>query len=145
MFRPDFEQCDSNMLYGSLMAMLGMQPGARPSFAFHLPHTRRQVDANETKAMETSSYDGKGSKQTQTSSSLCPPPTKSLPSTTTDSDHSTPGTGSGSEPSSTVVPSVLTSWQDKIGLAVGALFFAVVGIVVGRWSATRAGYEQLQV
>eukprot|EP00752_Nemacystus_decipiens_P011297 g10039.t1 len=104
-----------------------------------------EVDANETKAMQTSSSDGKESKHKQPSSPLCPPPTKPLPSTSADSDQSTPGTGSGSAPPSSVVPSAMASWQDKIGLAVGALFFTVVGIVFGRWSTTRAGYEQIQV
>ena len=99
-----------------------------------------EIDADETKAMEASSYSEKGSKHTSdTSSPLCPPPTKPLPSVTTDSDH--PASGPGSP--STVVPPALASWHNKIGLAVGALFFIVVGIVVGRWSATRPGYDNL--
>lgn len=103
-----------------------------------MPLPFHQIDADETKAMEASSSDEKGSKHTSKSSPLCPPPTKPLPSVTTDStSESGPGTPS------TVVPPALASWHNKIGLAVGALFFVVVGIVLGRWSSTRAGYDNL--
>lgn len=75
---------------------------------------------------------GKGSTHKPVGSPpLCPPATASLPPA-----HS-PGPADGSP------PPALASWQDTIGLVVGALFFTVVGVVVGRWSATRSGYYNL--
>lgn len=99
-----------------------------------LGQKRHQVDANETKAMEASYNDGEGtgsSHKSEDSAPLCPPATTPLPAA-----HPT-GPTDGS------APPALASWQNKIGLVVGALFFTVVGVVVGRWSATRAGYYSL--
>ncbi|CAM9850452.1 unnamed protein product [Scytosiphon promiscuus] len=93
-----------------------------------------QIDVNETHAMAASYDDGKekGSDHKSTASPpLCPPATTPLPAA-----HST-GPADGSP------PPALASWQNTIGFVVGALFFTVVGVVVGRWSATRAGYYSL--
>lgn len=34
-------------------------------------------------------------------------------------------------------------WDFGVGLVIGAMFFVVAGVVIGRWSATRAGYVNL--
>lgn len=102
---------------------------------------QRQADEAKTRqameGVEAPSYDGNGEnpkQKSEESSLLCPPPNESLPSGTTDEKQGGP---------STFVLPVLTSWRDKIGIAVGALFFTVVGVVGGRWSATRSGYLSL--
>ncbi|CAM9136658.1 unnamed protein product [Ectocarpus sp. 13 AM-2016] len=104
-----------------------------------------EIDENETKAAEgssSSSSDGgnenvSNQKQEKTSSPYRPVKTSPPSSATAGSTQAADRT------QSTAVPTTLVSWQDKIGLGVGALFFTVVGIVVGRWSATRAGYLAL--
>lgn len=34
-------------------------------------------------------------------------------------------------------------WDFGVVLVIGAVFFVVTGVVIGRWSATRAGYMNL--
>ncbi|CAM9357293.1 unnamed protein product [Hapterophycus canaliculatus] len=92
-----------------------------------------EVDANETKAIEAS-YDGgksKASNRKSEGSPLCPPATTTLPP------------ARSTRPTDDSPPPALVSWENTIGLVVGALFFSVVGVVVGRWSATRTGYYSL--
>lgn len=107
-------------------------------------HDSTKVDDNETKAAEGSSSSGGGVNQNvanqkhEETSSPYPPAKTSPPSSGTAGSTQAAG---GAQ--SAAVPTALVSWQDKIGLGVGALFFTVVGIVVGRWSATRAGYHSL--
>lgn len=74
--------------------------------------------------MEASSGGQKGVKHPFGHDSKCPPPAAAGP----------PGAAAFLPPS---------SWQARVGLAVGAAFFVAVGIVFGRWSATRAGYVNL--
>lgn len=87
-------------------------------------------DAAAAVAVSTSTENHKEAKKPSGDDSPeCPPPTQASPPSV--ETHA----GTTSLPSQ--------SWQANMGLVVGAVFFMVVGIVVGRWSATRSGYYNL--
>lgn len=115
--------------------MLQLQCGQRDKMCVPPPAAGSlelpQVDANATRAVEASSYDGKGVKHPSTEDTpMCPPTTTSPPKVETDPDRSG-------------VSLSTRSWKTKVGLVAGALFFAAVGVAVERWSATRSGYYSI--
>lgn len=85
------------------------------------PASSDQDDHAATATVEASSDGHKGIKHPSGDVSKCPPTAAAGP----------PGAAAFLLPS---------SWQAHVGLAVGAAFFVVIGIVLGRWLATRSGY-----
>lgn len=95
----------------------------------------KQDDEEATDAVEASSTGRqKGVKHPSGDITKCP----DTPATST-------GTGASSsplegKPGSGFPPA---SWERNVGLVIGSVFFIVVGVVIGRWSATRSGYYNL--
>lgn len=95
-----------------------------------LPGLQADADATATVAVSTTNQQKGVKHPSGDDTSECPPSTHASSSTV----ETYPGNAS-------LLPS--KSWQANIGLVVGGLFFTVVGVVLGRWSATRAGYYNL--
>lgn len=86
-----------------------------------VPASRHQADSNASQAFQASTYHGMGG---------------ALPSQ--DKTECNPAVGGATGGLKPKAP-----WDFGVGLVIGAMFFVVAGVVIGRWSATRAGYVNL--